>query len=81
MSEENTPLPRACCEDCDGHLPYAASNQDAMDIEGLDDYGCLKCKRQVCDICAVSADEGRVCLQCERSGFGRKKWVGGLGWM
>ncbi|KAH8816414.1 hypothetical protein F5884DRAFT_667656 [Xylogone sp. PMI_703] len=77
------------CEDCDACLVVApgAGGDGAMDVDvdmdidvyGMGgEFGCSACGKQVCHQCAVSnLGEQRMCLVCA----GRKKWVGGLGWV
>ncbi|TVY44189.1 hypothetical protein LSUB1_G003150 [Lachnellula subtilissima] len=72
------------CEDCDASLnpenDGEAMNLDVIDIniaEGSN-HACTGCGKQVCHRCAVSnLGANRKCLMCA----GKKKWVGGLGWM
>jgi hypothetical protein len=87
------------CEDCYAPLLTATSRNavdiDMMDVEGpvleceVDDgWECERCRKRVCDTCAVRRDS-RVCLECANPGHGRydaleigeKRWVGGIGWM
>lgn len=50
-----------------------------VDVYGMGvDFGCSACGKQVCHQCAVSnLGSERMCLVCA----GRKRWVGGLGWV
>ena len=87
------------CEDCYAPLLTTASRNavdvDMMDVEGpvidceIDDgWECERCRKRVCDTCAVRRDS-RFCLECANPGHGRydaleigeKRWVGGIGWM
>ena len=87
------------CEDCYAPLLTATSrnalDEDMMDVEGpvidceIDNgWECERCRKRVCDTCAVRRDS-RVCLECANPGHGRydtleigeKRWVGGIGWM
>jgi hypothetical protein len=73
----------------------SAIDVDMMDVEGplidceVDDaWECNRCRKRVCDTCAVRG-ESRICLECANPGHGRfdpvevggKRWVGGIGWM
>ncbi|KAL1305267.1 hypothetical protein AAFC00_002178 [Neodothiora populina] len=52
----------AACEDCDDSLRSA----DAMDLDDTliqEETACYTCGKNVCDLCAVSADQRR-CLNC-----------------
>jgi flavoprotein len=71
---------QAQCEDCDARLPSEEAF-DAMDVDGQTGYQCRGCSRQICDACAVAADDGRKCLQCYAGHGLGKRWVGGIGWM
>ncbi|TVY91321.1 hypothetical protein LAWI1_G008494 [Lachnellula willkommii] len=73
------------CEDCDASL-NPENNGEAMDVDVMMDaniaegsnHACTGCGKQVCHGCAVSnLGADRKCLMCA----GKKKWVGGLGWM
>jgi len=73
------------CEDCDASL-NPENNGEAMDVDVMMDieiakgsnHACTGCGKQVCHGCAVSnLGADRKCLLCA----GKKKWVGGLGWM
>ncbi|TVY58746.1 hypothetical protein LCER1_G001464 [Lachnellula cervina] len=73
------------CEDCDASL-NPENNGEAMDVDVMLDvniaegpnHACTGCGKQVCHGCAVSnLGADRKCLMCA----GKKKWVGGLGWM
>ena len=69
------------CDDCDNLLSQELGNAMEADVDGptLFEFRCRGCRKNVCDRCAVVyADEGRECLQCTA---GKKKWVGGLGWV
>lgn len=49
---------------------------DGMDLSL--GFGCEMCQRPFCHGCVVShLGMGRCCLDC----VGRKRWVGGLGWV
>jgi len=90
----NTSFPPTNCEDCDASLQLS-DNADEMDVDmmmGIDVYGaynnageaaasaCTSCGKHVCHSCAVSnLGAERKCLGC--AGKGKKKWVGGLGWI
>lgn len=59
---------------------------DAMEMDidvdmyggGASGFACQQCRRQICHQCAVSnMGEQRQCLMCA----GRRRWVGGLGWV
>ncbi|RFU32570.1 hypothetical protein B7463_g3788, partial [Scytalidium lignicola] len=73
------------CEDCNACLAASSAGDDSMDVDmdvdvyGMGaDFGCSACGKQVCHQCAVSnLGAERMCLVCA----GRKKWVGGLGWV
>lgn len=73
----------ANCEDCE--TPLVSADGDAMDIDmdidvqgTASDYACSKCQKLVCHRCAISnLGVDRRCLMCA----GKRKWVGGIGWM
>lgn len=75
------------CEDCDTVLVNGDGDAMDMDIDvdmyggggdGSSDFACSQCRRQICHQCAVSnLGEQRQCLMCA----GRRRWVGGLGWV
>ncbi|KAH8588675.1 hypothetical protein B0O99DRAFT_355245 [Bisporella sp. PMI_857] len=71
------------CEDCDASLN---AEEDSMDVDMIDidvsanggNHACSSCGKQVCRNCAVSnLGAERKCLGCA----GRRKWVGGVGWV
>lgn len=47
------------CEDCN----HGLRNDDAMDLDDAQGTACHRCRRHVCDGCAVTWNE-RVCLPC-----------------
>nr|POE77518.1 hypothetical protein CFP56_09165 [Quercus suber] len=47
------------CEDCDRIL----RSEDGMDLDDAAEMTCRRCRRRVCDGCAVTRDE-RMCLPC-----------------
>ena len=96
------------CEDCFAPLLTATYRNlvdtEMMDVDGpvidceVDEgWQCVRCRKRVCDTCAVRDNE-RVCLECANPGngmadgngryggmgvkdAGEKRWVGGIGWM
>ncbi|KFH44888.1 hypothetical protein ACRE_043670 [Hapsidospora chrysogenum ATCC 11550] len=67
------------CEDCGGNL--AASSEDGMDLDGVEDFACSSCGKNVCFSCSVSnLGEQKHCLRC--AGRRPAGGVGGVvGWV
>jgi len=50
-----------CCDDCDRPLPAPGTAVDSLTND--EETMCMSCGKNVCDLCAVRADERR-CLEC-----------------
>ena len=89
------PTPRLSCEDCSLPLLSLSSRSalptavDGMDVDALvcEDWGCQRCHKQVCDVCAVQGNS-RVCLECAMPGGGQsgmqidqKRRLDGVAWL